>query len=250
MESQNVLQANNIFSIHLFGFDLPISDSIIMMWIIMAVIILLAYIFTRNLKQVPEGKQNVVELVVETINNIIKGNIGHHWRDFAPYFGTILLFLAFANTVSLFSLLPTGQQLYEITGIQFFERLPEFAILPPTKDYNVTLTMALMTVTLVLVAGIKYRGVKGWLKGFLYPTPIMLPFHILDYGTRTLSLSLRLFGNILAGYIIMELLYLTAPLPVKVLIPVGSFFFDMFDAMLQAYIFVFLSSIYIAEAIE
>jgi len=245
-----VLEANNIFSIHIFGFDIPISDSIIMMWLVMAVIIILAYIFTRNLKTVPEGKQNVVELVVGAINSIIKGNIGHHWKDFAPYFGTIILFLAFANTVSLFSLLPTAHELYEITGMEFFENLPEFAILPPTKDYNVTLAMALMTVTLVLVSGIKYKGVKGWLKSFLQPTPVMLPFHILDYGTRTLSLSLRLFGNILAGYIILEMLYLSAPLPAKVFIPVGSFFFDIFDALLQAYIFVFLSSIYISEAIE
>lgn len=250
MESQNVLAANDIFTINLFGFNIPISDSIIMMWVVMAVIIVLAYVFTRDLKRVPEGKQNVVELIVETINNLIKGNIGHHWRDFAPYFGTILLFLAFSNTASLFSLLPTGHDLYKITGVEFFNNLPEFAILPPTKDYNVTLAMALMSVILVLICGIKYKGMKGWLKSFLQPSPIMLPFHILDYGTRTLSLSLRLFGNILAGYIILELLYLSAPLPVKVLIPVGSFFFDIFDALLQAYIFVFLSSIYIAEAIE
>lgn len=250
MESQNVLAPNDIFSFNLFGYTIPISDSIIMMWLIMAVIILLAYIFTRNLKTIPKGKQNVTELIVETINNLIKGNIGHHWRPFAPYFGTILLFLAFANTVSLFSLLPTAEELYKITGLAFFEKLPQFAILPPTKDYNVTLTMALMTVFLILYSGIKFKGVKGWLKGFLYPTPIMLPFHILDYATRTLSLSLRLFGNILAGYIILELLYTTAPLWAKVFIPIGSGFFDIFDALLQAYIFVFLSSIYISEAVE
>ena len=94
MESQNVLAANDIFSINIFGVTIPISDSIIMMWLIMAVIIILACIFTRNLKNIPEGKQNAVEIVVETINNLIKGNIGHHWKDFAPYFGTILLFLA------------------------------------------------------------------------------------------------------------------------------------------------------------
>lgn len=249
MESQNLLAPNDIFSFNLFGYTIPISDSIIMMWLIMAVIIILAYVFTRKLKTIPTGKQNVAELIVETINNLIKGNIGHHWRPFAPYFGTILLFLVFANTVSLFSLLPTAGELYKITGLSFFENLPQFAILPPTKDYNVTLTMALMTVFLILYAGIRFKGIKGWLKSFLYPSPIMLPFHILDYGTRTLSLSLRLFGNILAGYIILELLY-TAPIPVKALIPIGSGFFDIFDALLQAYIFVFLSSIYISEAVE
>jgi F0F1-type ATP synthase, subunit a len=249
LESGNVLAPNNIFYIHLFGYNIPISDSIIMMWLIMAVIIILAIIFTRNLKTIPTGKQNVVELIVDAINNLIKGNIGHHWRPFAPYFGTIIIFLVFANTVSLFSLLPTGEELYKITGLKFFENIPQFAILPPTKDYNVTLAMALMTVFLILFSGIKYKGFKGWLKGFLYPTPIMLPFHILDYGTRTLSLSLRLFGNILAGYIILELLY-SAIIPVKFLIPIGSAFFDIFDALLQAYIFVFLSSIYISEAVE
>ncbi len=249
MESKNVLAANDIFTIHVFGLNIPVSDSIIMMWLVMIVIIILAYVFTRNLKQIPEGKQNVAELIVETINNLIKGNIGHHWRPFAPYFGTVLIFLVFANTVSIFSLLPTAEELYKITGLKFFEGLPEFAILPPTKDYNVTLALALMTIILVLFSGIFYKGFKGWLKGFIKPSPIMLPFHIMDYGTRTLSLSLRLFGNILAGFIILELLY-GAPLLVKILIPVGSAFFDMFDALLQAYIFVFLSSIYISEAIE
>jgi F-type H+-transporting ATPase subunit a len=111
------------------------------------------------------------------------------------------------------------------------------------------LTMALMTVFLVAFSGVRYKGVKGFLKGFLSPSPVMLPFHILDYGTRTLSLSLRLFGNILAGFIIMELLYRGA-LFAAPLIPLASIFFDIFDAGLQAYIFVFLSSIYIAEAIE
>jgi len=249
MGSHNVLEANNIFDINLFGLKIPISDSIIMMWLVSVVIIILAVVFTRKLKTIPEGKQNIVELIVDTINNLIKGNLGHHWRTFAPYFGTILIFLAVANTISLFSLLPTAEELFKITGLEFFEKLPQFAILPPTKDYNVTLAMALMTIVLVLFSGIYYKGIKGWLKSFLHPSPIMLPFHILDYGTRTLSLSLRLFGNILAGFIILELLY-TAPIPVKILIPVGSLFFDMFDALLQAYIFVFLSSIYISEAIE
>lgn len=243
------MATNNIFYINIFGVGIPISDSIIMMWFIMLVIIVLAVIFTRNFKTVPTGKQNVTELIVETINNLVKGNIGHHWRPFAPYFGTILIFLAFANTVSLFNIFPSFEQLYEFTGLGFFEHLAKIEFIPPTKDYNVTLTMALMTVLLVLLSGIIYKGVRGWLKSFLKPSPVMLPFHILDYGTRTLSLSLRLFGNILAGFIVVELLY-SAILPVKILIPLGSFFFDIFDALLQAYIFVFLSTIYISEAIE
>jgi F-type H+-transporting ATPase subunit a len=220
LEKRGLLATNDIFSLHIFGLNIPVSDSIIMMWIIMAAIIILAFIFTRNFKKIPTGKQNFTEMIVETINNLIKGNIGHHWRPFAPYFGTILLFLAFANTISLVSLLPTASELYEITGSAVFKNLPEFAILPPTKDYNVTLAMALMTVSLVLYSGIRFKGIKGWLKSFLHPTPVMLPFHILDYGTRTLSLSLRLFGNIFAGFVILELLYNAMISPVKLLIPI------------------------------
>ncbi len=249
MHTSNVMEPNDLFSINILGVSFPISDSIIMMWIIMAILIILAFVFTRNLKAIPKGKQNVVEIVVETINNLIKGNMGHHWKAFAPYFGTIILFLLFANTAGIFSILPTGEELYKITGIEFFEHLPHFSIIPPTKDLNVTVTMALMTVSLILFSGLKYKGFKGWLKSFLKPSPVMLPFHILDYGTRTLSLSLRLFGNILAGYIIIEMLYEGA-IYIKPIVPVASAFFDLFDAGLQAYIFVFLSSIYISEAIE
>jgi F-type H+-transporting ATPase subunit a len=215
----------------------------------MAVLIVLSLMFTRNLKTVPHGKQNAVETFVESVNKITASYMGSHYKSFAPYFGTILLFLIFANTADLFSIFPTGEQLYQLTGLAFFDSLPEFSVISPTKDLNVTLTMAIMTVCLVPIAGIRFKGIKGWLKSFLKPTPIMLPFNILDYGTHTLSLSLRLFGNIFAGYIIMEMLYAGAFF-VKPFIPLASAFFDLFDAGLQAYIFVFLSIIYDSEAIE
>jgi F-type H+-transporting ATPase subunit a len=243
------MKPNDLFSINIFGLTFPISDSIVVMWMVMAVLIILAIVFTRNLKTVPKGKQNVAEIIVDTISKLIKGNMGHHGRDFVPYFGTILLFLVFANIAGIFSILPTGEELYKLTGIEFFEKIPQFSIIPPTKDLNVTVTMALMTVCLVAISGIKYKGIGGWLKSFFKPSPVMLPFHVLDYGTRTLSLSLRLFGNMLAGYIVVEMLYEGA-IFVKPIIPVASAFFDLFDALLQAYIFVFLSSIYISEAIE
>ena len=249
MSQGNVLQTNNLFSVHAFGLTIPISDSIIMMWVIMAVLIILALVFTRDLQTIPGGRQNVAETIVGAINKLIKGNMGKHYKSFVPYFGTILLFLVFANVAGVFSILPTGTQLHQMTGIAFFEKLSRFSIVSPTKDLNVTLAMALMTICLIPISGIRYKGVSGWLKGFMKPTAVMLPFNILDYGTRTLSLSLRLFGNILAGYIIMGMLF-ESPIFVKLLIPLASGFFDLFDAGLQAYIFVFLSSIYISEVIE
>ncbi|MDP4118422.1 MAG: F0F1 ATP synthase subunit A [Bacillota bacterium] len=249
MDLKNVLQSHTLFYVNLFGINIPISDSIIMMWIIMAVIIILAFAFTRNLKIVPTGKQNITETIVDGINGLIKSNMGEHWRPFAPYFGTLIIFLFFANMVELFNIFPTAHQLYNMTHVEFFNKIPNFSVVPPTKDLNVTITMALISIFLIPFSAIKYKGVKGWLKSFVKPLPIMLPFNILDYATRTLSLSLRLFGNILAGYIIIEMLY-NGIVFVKPVIPFASAFFDMFDAALQAYIFVFLSSLYISEVIE
>lgn len=249
MDTAKALESSNLFTIHIFGLNIPVANSIVMMWIIMAVLILLSIVFTRNLKTVPTGKQNIAETVVETISKLIRGNMEHHSRDFVPYFGTILLFLLFANAAGIFNIFPTSADMYHLTGLAFFKTLPVLSFDPPTKDLNITVTMALMTVGLVFLAGIKYKGIKGFLLSFFKPVPFMFPFHILDYGTRTLSLSLRLFGNILAGYIIMELLYASA-IFVKPLVPIASFFFDIFDAGLQAYIFVFLSSVYISESIE
>lgn len=249
MDTAKALESGNLFMIHAFGRSIPVADSIVMMWIIMAVMIVLSVLFTRNLQTVPAGKQNVAEVTIETIARLIKGNMGRHGGDFVPYFGMILLFLVFSNAAGLFNIFPTAADLYAATGLIFFKRLPAFAIEPPTKDLNITVTMALMTVTLVMLAGIRYKGVKGFLLSFFKPVPFMFPFHVLDYGTRTASLSLRLFGNILAGYIIMEILY-AGSVFVQPLVPVASFFFDIFDAGLQAYIFVFLSSVYISESIE
>lgn len=249
LDAAKAFDSDNLFTVHIFGYHIPVANSIVVMWIIMAVLITLAILFTKNLKAVPTGKQNIAETVVETITKMIKSTMGDRGKDFVPYFGTILLFLLFSNMVGIFNIFPTAGDLYKITGLGCFAKLPEFPIDPPTKDLNLTITMALMTVGLVLLAGIKYKGIKGFLKSFLKPVCIMLPFHILDYGTRTASLSLRLFGNILAGYIIMEILY-AGSVFVQPIVPLASFFFDIFDAGLQAYIFVFLSSVYISESIE
>lgn len=249
MDASKAFESGNLFWIHIGGLDIPVADSIVMMWIIMAVLIVLSLVFTRNLKTVPTGKQNIAEIIVETVTKLIKNNMGEHGIDFVPYFGTILLFLVFANVSGIFNIFPTAADLYKLTGLSSFAGVPQFSIDPPTKDLNVTVTMALMTVSLVAISGIRYKGFKGFLLSFFRPVPIMLPFHLLDYGTRTISLSLRLFGNILAGYIIMEMLYAGA-IFAKPVVPVASFFFDIFDAGLQAYIFVFLSSVYISEAVE
>lgn len=235
------------FTLDLFGYQVQISESIIVMWIIMAFLIIGAVILTRNLQTIPKGKQNIAETIVDFIYNFSETNIGHHYKLFAPYLGTVLMFLVMANIVSIFNVIPDPEQLYQLTGIGFFEHLPSLHMRPPTKDINITACLAIVTIGFVLTAGIRVKKFGGWLKSFADPMPIMVPFKILDYFIRPMSLCFRLFGNILGAYIIMELAYAAFALAFPAAL---SIYFDLFDGGLQAYIFVFLTSMYLAEAVE
>ncbi len=241
------LNPREVFSFGLFGQRIAITDTIVVMWVIMAVIIILAYILTRNLQTVPKGKQSFIEVVVEFINSLAKNNIGHLGGHFAPYLGTVLIFLIMANTISIFNILPTSEQLYSLTHVEFFRHLPSISLRPPTRDVNATAAMAVMSIVLVLFAGIRFKKLSGWLRGFVQPVPVVLPFKILDYFIRPVSLCFRLFGNVLGAFLVMELLYFVLP----VIVPAAvSIYFDLFDGILQAYIFVFLTSLYISETVE
>jgi len=226
------MESHTMFTMNLFGLKIPISDVIVSMWIIMAVMIIFAIILTRKLTSVPSKKQNVAETIVEFINNMVKDAIGaHHWKPFAPYLGTIMLFLILANTISIFNVIP-GEG---------------FKLRPPTRNINVTVCMALMSICVVIYAGIRYKKFSGWLKSFIEPTPVMLPFNILEYFIKPTSLALRLFGNILGAFIVMELIYMALPAIAPAAL---SIYFDLFDGILQAYVFMLLTCLYIAEAIE
>lgn len=230
----HAMESHTAFPINLFGLTIPVSDLVVTMWIIMAVMIILTIFLTRKLSLVPNKKQNIAEIIVEFVNNLVKDAIGpHHWKAFAPYIGTVMLFLVLANTVSIFNIIPGGEE--------------GFKLRPPTRNINVTICLAIMSICVVIYAGIRYKGPGGWLKSFVKPTPVMLPFNILDYLIKPTSLALRLFGNILGAFIVMELIYMALPIFAPAVI---SMYFDLFDGILQAYVFVFLTSIYISEALE
>jgi F-type H+-transporting ATPase subunit a len=167
-------------------------------------------------------------MLTETVNNLCKGTIGRHWRDFAPFIGTLLLYLGLANIISIFNFIP-GLRIY-----------------PPTKDINVTGALALICIAVVMYSGFRYKGFRGWARGLADPMPVMAPFKLMEYVTKPLSLCLRLFGNIVAAFIIMELIYGFIPF---ISVPL-SVYFDLFDGVLQAFIFVYLTTIYIGEAVE
>jgi len=240
---------SRVFSINAFGFDIPISETMISMAIVTLIIIVLALVLVKVKKftPIPGKRQTVIEVIVDFVNNFTKGQVGHYWKSFAPYFGTILFFLLISNIISIFNIIPTKTFFYDMLRIEAFKDFPVYQLKPPTKDINVPATLALMSITLLLFSTIFLRGIKGFLKTFIEPSPIMLPFKILDYFVRPLTLTLRLFGNIFAAYVIMELLIIAVPIFIPAF---ASLYFDLFDGILQAYIFIFLTSVYLHENLE
>lgn len=213
------------------GIDIPITNVVLMSWIAMAVIILWAFISTRKFKLVPRGMQNVVEIVVEVINNFAENMIGKDGKKFAPYIGTLGLFLAISNLI----------------GALFATQITNGIICPPTRTMAVPVALAIMTIVIAIGAGIRKKGIIGFIKRLFKPMPLMFPFNILEFIIKPLSLSMRLFGNIFGAYIVMELIFNTAPWGFPA---IASLYFDIFDGGLQTFVFVLLTSLYIGEEIE
>lgn len=217
------LNCETVFTIPVLG-GIEIAESTVITWVIMAVLTLLAWLLTRNLKvNHISRRQAAVESAVTWLNGFVEGMIGEKGKRYVPYLVTVLVYIGFSNVIGLFGLKP------------------------PTKDMNVTAALALMSIILIEASGIREKGVKNWLKGFAQPVAVITPINILEVFIRPLSLCMRLFGNVLGAFVIMEL--------IKQLIPVGvplvfSFYFDIFDGLIQAYVFVFLTSLFIKEAIE
>ena len=217
------LECKTVFTIPVLG-GLEIKESIVVTWIIMAVLILLSIFLTRNMKIDHISKrQAVAELIVTKLTGIVEGMIGEKGKAFVPYLTTVLVYIGVSNIIGL------------------------FGFKSPTKDLNVTIALAVMSIVIVEAARIYYLGVKKWLHKFTEPIAIVTPINILEVFTRPLSLCMRLFGNVLGSFVIMELIKMIVP----VFLPtVFSLYFDIFDGLLQAYVFVFLTSLYIGEEIE
>lgn len=234
-------------TITLFGNEIPfITDAVIVTWVIMAVVMLLAFLGTRKLETVPKGPQIVVEWLVGFVNNLCREQIGHHWRTFAPYLGTVLIYLACANVIGLFNILPSGSALAALFGNAHWEHYA-ISLHPPTRNFNVTVCLALISVFLTFWAEFRFKGGKGVLRSFYKPTPVSGFIKVLDMFVRPLSLCLRLFGNIVGATIVMTLVYSALPLIFPAAV---AMYFEVFDGLLQAYVFVFLTMIYLAEATE
>ena len=217
------LEAATAFTIPIFG-GIEVAESTVISWVIMAIIMILTLVLTRNMKVENPGKLQVgVEYVVESLQNIVRGIVGHEGERYVPYLATVLVFLGISNV-------------FAVTGMK-----------PPTKDLNVSAAVALMSIVLVQIASIRQNRVKGWLKGFTKPIAVVTPINIMELAIRPLSLCMRLFGNVLGAFVVMKLLEHLVPV---ILPAVFSLYFDFFDGLIQAYVFVFLTGLFIKEAVE
>jgi len=213
----------------IFGFTFKLSNTLLCVWIAMSLLIVASLFLARKLDQRPGKIQTLLEMLVGFIRNLCRNFIGEtHYRKYVPYIGTLFLFLCMANMLTVLNFIP-GLRLYT-----------------PTKDINVALPLAVMTILIVLYSSLRYKGPGGTIKDLFRPIPPMFPFKLMEYITKPMSLCLRLLGNMVAAFLIMELIFhylglIAAPF---------SAYFDIFDAILQAYIFVFLTCLYIGEAVE
>ena len=217
------LNVETAFTIPLFG-GIPVSESVFVTWIVMAILILAAFLLGRNLRvRNPGRRQQIAELIVTKLDAFTKGTLGEEATEYSTYMASVLLFIGFVN----------------LTGI--------FGKKPPTKDLNIPAALAVRSIVLVEATGIRAFGLGGWMKRFAKPMAILTPINILEIFIRPLSLCMRLFGNVLGAFVIMELVTLVVPVGVPAIL---SLYFDVFDGLIQAYVFVFLTSLYIAEAVE
>ncbi|MDR1428727.1 MAG: F0F1 ATP synthase subunit A [Spirochaetaceae bacterium] len=229
------LEFRTAFTVSLFGFEIPVSETVIVSWLAMAVLIVFSLIVTRSLREKPRGFQVLLEAGIGFLDSFSREQFGRRSRAFAPYIGTIFLFLLTVNIIPV------------ISPIAAFGYEPPFTIKPPGRDINFTAALAILSILIVLFSGLKARGFKGWCVNLLHPVPLMLPFNLLEYIIRPLSLCLRLYGNILGGFIIMMLIEAVFPLVLPVAL---SLYFDFLDGLIQALVFSFLTTLFIAEAIE
>ncbi len=242
------------FSIHVpkvidvFGIEVWITESFINALIISAVLIIIALIInikvTRNPKKIPSGLQNVAEFLVDSLDSFAITTMGPSGKNFGSFYGSMLLYLLFCNISGLFlgpNFTPPAVEGEPWVLIGFMR--------PPTADFSVTFAMALITFAMIQGLAIKSRGVGSWLKGLTEPLWPMTPLNVIGELANPISLSFRLFGNILGGTIIMGLFY-NLPWWILPISPALHGYFDIFAGVLQAFIFVMLSMTFVSSAIE
>ena len=205
------LNVDTAFTLPIFG-GIDIPESIAVSWGIMAFLVIVSILLTRNLKVNHISKrQAILETAVVTMDNFFKDLLGEAGKQYVPYLITVALYIACSNLIG-------------IIGLK-----------PPTKDLNVTAALAIMSIVLIEYSGIHAKGGKRFVHSLAEPIALMTPMNILE------------IGNVLGAFVIMELIKLVVPVFVPAIF---SLYFDLFDGLIQTYVFVFLTSLFMKETME
>ena len=215
----------NLWVIRIAGVEVWITETIVNTWIIMLLLIAVALFVRfkmRTFKEIPAGFQNAVETIVEMFDGFVRGAVGEKFMYLGNWFFMVFAFVLVSN-------------LSGIVGMR-----------PPTADWATTFALAMATFILIQAMGIAQR--KGrYLKSFFEPVFIFFPLNVIGELARPISLSFRLFGNVLAGLIFMSLVYGLLPVYLRIALPAALHaYFDLFSGVLQTYIFCVLSLTFIS----
>jgi F-type H+-transporting ATPase subunit a len=202
---------------------LPISETVVTTWGLMLVLLLVCWLFTRRLNLEPGPSQVVLEGAVGTIQDAIEAVLPGYALIVLPFVGSLWIFVVFANLIGI------------IPGLH-----------GPTADLSTTSALAVLVFLSVHWYGIRIHGLRHYLRHYVDPNPILLPFHIVGEISRTIALAVRLFGNIFS----LEMAALLILLVAGFLVPVPVLLLHIVEALVQAYIFGMLAMIYIAGGIQ
>ena len=223
--------------------NFKISETVIVSWFIIAALALVSFFLTRNLKKVPTTKRQVfleyaVGVLYDMVNNTMGEKVVKRMPNIVPYIGSLFLFFACSNLIGL------------------------LGFRSPTTAIDTTLAWALITFFMIYFTGIKFNGL-AYFKGLLEPLPFLLPLNIIGEIAKPISLTFRPFGNILGGAVIMALIYqflgwLSSLIPGIGTIPIGQLvipvplhlYFDLFAGLLQSFIFIMLTMVFVSNAAE
>jgi F-type H+-transporting ATPase subunit a len=200
----------------------PVTEPVLVTWCIMVLLAGGSYLLTRRLSMQPNAVQAVLELLVETISHQIRDTMRAEPSPYVPLIGTLFLFILTANWSSL------------IPGIE-----------PPTAHLETDAALAAIVFVAIAWFGIRVRGARGWLRSFAEPTLLLLPLNVVESVTRTFSLLVRLFGNVMGGAFVIAIVVSLAGL----LVPVPLMALELLTGAIQAYIFCVLTMVFIGGAV-
>jgi F-type H+-transporting ATPase subunit a len=200
----------------------PITEGVLATWVLMVVLVLGSLLITRRLALIPSSAQAVCELVVDTVDGQIRDTMRAAPAPYRSFVGTLFAFIFIANWTTL------------IPGVE-----------PPTAHLETDAALALLVFVAVIWFGVRAGGVRGYLASFAVPNAIMIPLNFIESLTRTFSLLVRLFGNVMSGVFVVGIVLSLAGL----LVPIPLMALDLLTGAVQAYIFSILAMVFIAGAI-